>query len=576
MPWIRPIFRNIRESVILLFFIVIVFNWIVYYPSFFQVGRADQTIFLIETARYDKLSELVKLTYSYPRTRQLDKGDEVLFKPLCYFFMSFEKWLFGYHFIYWQLVGFLLHILLLLQLYRILNLIGTSSISVFFTLQFSLLTISSDMVAWHHVSSYILFLIFLLEAFYQFIRYLQGGLSNEKNIIRMTASLTIACFLNDFGFMAVFAFLIMLLFLEKLVFNKKSGENANGLKKKHAILGPGWLLMLPIVWYLVLDILDYMVHVKAPGLKIGLGSMSLNKIVHALFYFFWLFVNGLLFPSFVYLYPTDRTILSDFSITDVLSKLIWTGDPLHVINLVFLIVLLIVLAYPLFVLKQGNAIPQQVKPELSPGTTKKIPSAASGASFILAFLYLLYIVLGRMVVRNQYYILESSYHYYVFSLFVTIGVYGIFINCTENFQKVDLNWRTSFSILLCLSIFLNGSQSYSMNNWRGTRERPIGAFVRDLEGFVKEHKKEPDFSFRIVFREVDKLIGVHIGNPAEKVLIKGYLTDNLFWNYVKDENVKYDLVYTQKDGLKSFTDKKRLEEYLAGMGKGIKQKILPY
>ena len=82
--------------------IIFLINAFVYYPAFFQIARADQIDFLIETADTDNFFDLVNYSYSYCRSRLIDTGDEILFRPLFYVLLSFEKWLFGYRFIFWQ------------------------------------------------------------------------------------------------------------------------------------------------------------------------------------------------------------------------------------------------------------------------------------------------------------------------------------------------------------------------------------------------------------------------------------------------------------------------------------------
>ncbi len=49
--------------------------------------------------------------------------------------------------------------------------------ALLFVLNFSLFYVSEEMVIWHHINGYILFMIFILEAFYNSLRYIQNHLS---------------------------------------------------------------------------------------------------------------------------------------------------------------------------------------------------------------------------------------------------------------------------------------------------------------------------------------------------------------------------------------------------------------
>ena len=142
--------------------VVLAISLIVFFPSFFHITRADHTIYLTETSDIHNLPDQIRHSYSYARQRKTNQGDVILFRPLLFVLMSVEKQLFGYDFRWWQITGFALHLVVALQLLRIMRFAGGSSCAYFFILLFSVLTISQEMVIWHHISGYILSLIFLL------------------------------------------------------------------------------------------------------------------------------------------------------------------------------------------------------------------------------------------------------------------------------------------------------------------------------------------------------------------------------------------------------------------------------
>jgi len=166
-----------QKAFLFLLLIIFLLNVLVFYPSFFHPARADQLIYLTETAGFKDFGDLLIYSYSYPRHRLIYSGDAFLFRPLFYFFLSAEKALFGFNSFYWQITGFLFHLVVLAQLARILFFIRPQLMALLFVLNFSLFYVSEEMVIWHHINGYILFMIFILEAFYNSLRYIQNHLS---------------------------------------------------------------------------------------------------------------------------------------------------------------------------------------------------------------------------------------------------------------------------------------------------------------------------------------------------------------------------------------------------------------
>ena len=107
---------NIKNMNFISLIVLAAINLIVFYPSFYNCAKADHIVYLVETAEMESLPELIGYSYSYCRTRVLLSGDRVLFRPIFYIVLSIEKWLWGYNFIYWQLTGFFLHLIIMLAL----------------------------------------------------------------------------------------------------------------------------------------------------------------------------------------------------------------------------------------------------------------------------------------------------------------------------------------------------------------------------------------------------------------------------------------------------------------------------
>ena len=148
----------------------------------------------------------------------------------------------------------------------------------------------------------------------------------------------------------------------------------------------------------------------------------------------------------------------------------------------------------------------------------------------------------------------SLYHYYFLALFFTVGSYGLFTKHLGNFIRRDRLFQGMVLGVLCLAILLNGYQSYRFNSQRMKKERPIGAFIKELDDFVREHRKEKDFSFNIIWRAQDQLTAFYVGRPGLTEKKIGLISDFLFLTYLKHNHPKYYLVYTNERGLAYFTD----------------------
>jgi len=180
----------------------------VYFPSLSHITRSDQDNFFFETADIDGLWDLISNTYSYNRWRIFAPGDELSFKPLYFTFLSLEKWLFGYNYFFWQLTSVTLHIILVWQLFRVLNLIFPHILSIFVSLHFSVLMLSADMVTFQHMNPCIILYIFLLKALQNCIKFMTSRQKEKQYFWIMFIYLSLICFIRETGL--GYTFLIMI------------------------------------------------------------------------------------------------------------------------------------------------------------------------------------------------------------------------------------------------------------------------------------------------------------------------------------------------------------------------------
>jgi hypothetical protein len=134
-----------------------------HYPSLFQAARADQWVYLFTTKDKNDLYSLTIGTYSW--NREIG-GDIHFFRPVLFFLLGLERWAFSPgDFFAWQLVNLVLHLAVVLQLFCLLRTwYGPQSVlalvaAAFFGVQYT----SMELVAWHHLSGYLLFCVLLIS-----------------------------------------------------------------------------------------------------------------------------------------------------------------------------------------------------------------------------------------------------------------------------------------------------------------------------------------------------------------------------------------------------------------------------
>jgi hypothetical protein len=133
-----------------------------HYPALAQVARADQFIYLYTTRDKVDLHALTLGSYSW--NREIG-GDVHFFRPVLMFLLGLERWAFSAeNFWAWQLTSLLLHLVVVVLLFRWLQ--GGDDrgswlaviVAAFFGVQYA----CAEFVAWHHLSGYLLFCVFLL------------------------------------------------------------------------------------------------------------------------------------------------------------------------------------------------------------------------------------------------------------------------------------------------------------------------------------------------------------------------------------------------------------------------------
>jgi hypothetical protein len=213
------------------FAIALVLTLAVHGPALHHAARGDQLFQLAEMSEAEDWFTLAVRKYAFNRERELGAGDELLFRPLCYFVIGTEKWLFGYDFRWWQAVGVAAHLCVVWVLARLLWQLHSGFASIVAVLLFSTMYLAMEMVVFNHFHFHLLFVLAQLAATTEALRLLRwsdrsdapggrggasgavpdapgerGGASGAvpdapplARIVTMTGWMAIACFSVDVG-----------------------------------------------------------------------------------------------------------------------------------------------------------------------------------------------------------------------------------------------------------------------------------------------------------------------------------------------------------------------------------------
>ena len=532
-----------KKYKLLAFLFISFISLIVFYPSFFHVTRADQTIFLIETADFKGLGELFSYSYSYCRTRVIYTGDQFLFRPGFYLLLSLEKWLFGYNFFLWQVTGYILHVLLLWRLFRILYFLRAGIFAVLAALNFGVLFISQEMVIWHHINGYILALIFILLALEQFLYYLKEGQAPPKRLWAMIGWLTLACFTCEFGLVCSLV-LLMAAWIHRKYFLKNKLAGSLSEDKAAKYINHPLLLSLPVIVYSYVSFLDYALRNLKPaaaGTSFDFGVLTvhfLNILKMALIAPF--------VPIFLPIQPEQRTFLYSLNMKDILaqySSASWAAN----LNAVLVVLALVFTFTAIIQFHRKNTGMAEKE--------RNVYFVFGAASLTCALGYIFMTVIGRLADRQLFYMLQSLYHFYTIILFLWIAVFAFGCLFVENKKFL----KSLLLTVLIGSIFLNAFQSYRFNLYTRGLYAPWREMMVEIDNFVEKHKNEKDFSMNILWRDLWSPMVFNLGSPITGEEKRGYLLDFLYRNHINFENPKYYLVYFNDSGLQVFENKEKAQ-----------------
>lgn len=529
--------------------LIIAFISILYFPSLTHPPRSDQWSFLVDTIDNHTAFDTFKNSYSYNRTRVIAIGDTALFRPLLFLLLSLEKGIFGNNFRFIQAIGIMLHILVVLLLFIIMNQIrgilkinenkkmdmifatlGILFIS-FFALNFSF----TEIVIWTHLHAYMVFHVLTLLSFILLLKYIYipDGESPYKWIIPLSVWFftLLGSFMYEFG--QICALLIGIFFF--VLLRKRT--------LKHALLIALAFLMIPVI-YQTANLIDLHIHrdLFEPDLTASMIAkevFSLNTVTHGVRLLRY-FVILPFFPSLTQVSSPSRTIISELSLEEI--------GPLALPSLLAFI------SWWLFVCLGIIAI-------------RKSNSRKFNLFFMLIlFFYLGYctlIVLGRLNLRPYFdqVVMSGTYYLYLplcYATIITLILTGVVVS-RDYFINNKYLWCAKYALLFSMPIVIFSSALNIQTIVRGHSYESGNTtqIVDSIEDFLDHH---PDSKISFSINHSERISAI-FGIPFTTILFKKF-----------EDNINPDYVITFKSGRAVFTP---TSEYRSIYGLKAEEDIAP-
>lgn len=428
-----------------------------YYHDLYGVARADQLIYFYRTVRMNDFWSLTFGAFDFNRAHSA--GDYVLFRPVLYFLLGVEKWLWGYNMLAWQATSLGLHVAVVLSLFAYLRGcladagVAPKSSWLPFAVSAFLATLyaGSEMVAWQHLAGYLLFCLLLVQSAIRYRVFASRPSVGRAAVLVAFASL--AAFTYELGVVALAGFAAL---CALAALRSKVGGRIYTLTSL--------ALVLMVLAYVSADYLNS----QAATRELPHGTIREIAQADAAYAARW--VGEILLPSEWTLSPGSR-ITTDFNPGN--PNL---GNRLIVAALIF------------------GAIAAQT-------SRKRLGDVRSGAMFLcLGVVYTTLIVLDRALPRGlDSTFIHNSYYAYTFALvFLVSAFHLVFTPADRSTGKIA---RISESLMVVALLLVAAIGAYKTSDLL-FRERyeyaePIATLIHRINGLIRQHGDELDFSFTV-------------------------------------------------------------------------------
>lgn len=448
------VFRWVAFSIIALAVLIFYFQVLLYPP------RADQVVYLAETANKQHPWDLIFGCYDLNRHRIFSPGDQVLFRPLLYMLLGSEQVIFGHHFWAWQLLGLGAHLTLIWVLLRLLWHLSGPWLAFAGTWVFALSVVNYELVTWTHLTSYMLMMACIIGAIEQAVFCFEDNQVPWGRIKRMLVYFLIACFTyetaNIFVFWVTGALIISFPKVRKRLL----------------------ILITPVILYGFFSYFNYnfLNHIPHPVPDTAHG-IPMGKCVFAAVYLtFWWFYEGL----FNGMYDYILALRSMFQSNEVMIF-----KPLDFHNLQVVLGLIMLAAFLGLAWIDRCQFFKRIK--------------LSVVLWGMLFSYVMMIVIGRYQAMGGGLLDAVRINTYYSYLFWVIMVIIAFLSITAKERKTRLQQGLIiiFVAASLLSGLWQGKKIYDMSTSysRGTNNKII--LVTTLDLLIREKKFEPNFSFYV-------------------------------------------------------------------------------
>ncbi len=269
---------------------IILVDCAVFAPSWSHTVRGDHISYLADTARDSSWWDLVSNHYSYDRSRQFNRVATEYFRPVQFLLLGTERWLFGCRFALWQLVGFVLHLVIVWRLLKLLLRIRPTVVAPLLALFFSVMYFPLEQVIWHHLHGYLLLALLLVVTLEQILTHEQEGQASRWRLAAIGGLLLVGCFTHEvmIGMVPLFALYLA------WVHPARTRQRALPL-----------LLMATALLYAIASIADYKLRgcVSTPDLE---GAFTPTGTAANLTYSLFAWISGGLCPFFLHGITQER------------------------------------------------------------------------------------------------------------------------------------------------------------------------------------------------------------------------------------------------------------------------------
>lgn len=429
-----------------------------YYHDLYGVARADQLIYFYRTAKINDFWNLTFGAFDFNRTHSI--GDFALFRPGLYFLLGVEKWLWGYNLLAWQATSLGLHVAVVLSLFAYfrgcLRGVGATlecswlpfAASAFFATLYA----GSEMVAWQHLGGYLLFCLLLVQSAIWYRRFTARPSAGRAAVLVICA--TLAAFTYELGVAGLGAYALLCAL----------AAMRNRTDRRLYTLAAGHLL-LAIVAYAAIDYLDY------PAAATDLPHPPIERTAAVTVAYARQWTSEMFLPAATILYPGVR-ITADFKLSGT-----HPGNTMIVVALV-----------------AASLAAQRNR--------KRLRDVQMAVLFLgLGIVYTATIVAQRALprgVEGQFF--NNSYYAYTFALlFLLAAFHFVAVPCEPRTGPLAATIRSVIVVALLLISAIGAGKIYVlMFNERHGYAEPIEQLIKRINGLVRQHRGERDFSFTVM------------------------------------------------------------------------------